>query len=327
MSQIPGSFLARRPSRRALLRGFGIGAAGIAGAIVIGCSDDEEEPVATPTEEAMDDAEPSATATEEAMDDAEPSATATEEAMDDGDMMLPDADLGAAKDFALVNGWYRDEPVVYYDFGMQSPTNGAAVSTAPIWAFITGMDDDGNPVFVEGQHNIVDVVSGDDGYSDLWEVNLVTVPEGYEANAIHSHADLEAMSYPTVTPGLLVNCPIVPAGSTLGNGEELVTGWYQDQHVYYPDFGANPAAAIPIWAFITGMDADGNPIFVEGQSNIIDALPVDAGYSAFWFVNLVVVDEGYEANSIRSAADVASSGFEILQPGLVVNCPVVTAST
>lgn len=319
MSQVPSSFLARRPSRRALLRGFGVGAAGLAGAVLIGCSDDDN-PTATPTEEMMDD-EPSATATEEMMDD--PSATPTEEMMDDGDMMLPDADLGAAKDFELVNGWYRDEPVVYYDFGMQSPTNGAAVMTAPIWVFITGMDDDGNPVFVPEQHNIIDALPGEAGYSDLWQVNLVTVPEDYEANSIHSAADLQAMSYPTVQPGLLVNCPVVPAGSTLVNGEELVVGWYRDQHVYYPDFGANPAAAIPIWAFITGMDDDGNPVFVEGQNNIIDSLPGDPGYSAFWFVNLVVVDEDYEPNSITSAAGVTDSGFEVLQPGLVVNCPVV----
>jgi hypothetical protein len=306
VSQVSGSVLAHRPSRRALLRGYGIGAADLAGTIVFGCSDDDDGPTATPTEEAMDDVAPLA--------------TATEEAMDDGDMMLPDADLGAAEDFALVNDWYRDEPVVYYDFGMQPPTNGAVDTAAPFWVFITGMDGDGNPIFVEGQHNIVDAVSGDDGYSDLCEVNLVTVPEGYEANAIHSRADLEAMSYPTVTPDLLVNCPIVPASSTLENDKKLVVGWYQDQHVYYPDFGANPAAAIPIWAFITGMDTHGNPIFVEGQNNIIDALSGDAGYSAFWFVNLVIVDEGYEATSIRSAADVASSGFEILQPGLVGNC-------
>lgn len=313
MSQIPASFLDRRPSRRALLRGFGFGTVGVVGAVLVGCGDDDD-PTATPT----------ATATEEMMDDDEEMDDSEE--MDDGDsMMLPDADLGPAQDFALVSGWYRDEPVVYYDFGMNSPATGPAVATAPIWAFITGKDDGGNPVFVEGQHNIIDALPGEDGYSDLWEVNLVTVPEDYEANSIHSATDLQAMSYPTETPGLLVNCPVVPAGSTLEQGEELVVGWYRDQHVYYPDFGENPAVAIPIWAFITGMDDDGNPVFVEGQNNIIDSLPGDAGYSAFWAVNLVVVDDTYEANSITSAADVAASDFEVLQPGLVVNCPVVEA--
>jgi len=246
-----------------------------------------------------------------------------DDSMDDM-MDAVDHDLGAAKHYELVSGWYRGEPVVYYDFGMESALVGTAgVALAPIWAFITGMDADGNPVFVPHQHNIVDAVPGDAGYSDLWQVNLVTVPEDYVADSITSKADLDAMAYPTVQPGLFVNCPIVPAGSTLENGEELTRGWYRGEQVYYPDFGPNPANGIPIWAFITGMDADGNPQFVEGQHNVIDAIPGDPAYSAFWLVNLVVVDEGYEANSITSAAEVAASGFEVLTPGLMVNCPVV----
>ena len=323
MPEIRSSVLNRRPSRRELLRGFGLGSIGLVGAVLVGCGDDDDDSGASPTatEEMMDDAEDM---DDEDMDDAE---DMDDEDMDGDSSMLPDADLGPAKDFALVSGWYRDEPVVYYDFGTQSPVDGVAVQTAPIWAFITGKDGDGAPIFVEGQHNIIDAVPGEDGYSDLWQVNLVTVPEDYEANSIHSAADLQAMSYPTEQPGLLVNCPVVPAGSTLEQGEELVVGWYRDQHVYYPDFGENPPVAIPIWAFITGMDDDGNPIFVEGQHNIIDSLPGDAGYSAFWAVNLVVVGEDYEPNSITSAAGVADSGFEVLQPGLVVNCPVVTAAT
>ena len=305
----PASFLTRRTGRRALLRGLGISAASLSGAILIGCSDDDDT-VATATTEAMD---------------GDSMATAATEAMA-GDSMTEamDAALGDAKHYELVGGWYRGEPVVYYDFGMQSPLmNAASVGAAPIWVFITGMDAGGEPQFVPHQHNIVDVVPGDMGYSDLWQVNLVTVPEDYVADSITTKADLDAMAYPTVQPGLFVNCPIVPAGSTLENGEELTRGWYNGEQVYYPDFGPNPAVGIPIWAFITGMDADGNPQFVEDQHNVIDAIPSDAGYSAFWIVNLVVVDDGYEANTIKSAADVASSGFEVLTPGLMVNCPVV----
>ncbi len=310
----PASFLARRTGRRSLLRGLGVGAAGLTGAILIGCSDDEEA-----MDAAMDDSMADATATMDAM------ATATTAAMDDDSMAeAMDAALGDARHYELVSGWYRDEPVVYYDFGMQSPLmNAAGVGVAPIWAFITGMDADGNPQFVEGQHNIIDVVPGHPGYSDLWQVNLVTVPEDYVADSITSKMDLDGMAYPTIQPGLFVNCPVVPAGSTLENGEELTQGWNNGERVYYPDFGSNPAAGIPIWAFITGMDTDGNPQFVKGQHNVIDAIPSDAGYSAFWIVNLVVVDAAYEANTIKSAADVVASGFEVLTPGLMVNCPVV----
>ena len=84
-----------------------------------------------------------------------------------------------------------------------------------------------------------------------------------------------------------------------------------------------PRHTAPIYAFITGLDAQGQPQFVPGQHNIIDVLPGDAGYTAFWDVNLVQVDPTYQANTITSADDVLKSGYPILHPGLVVNCPVI----
>ena len=71
------------------------------------------------------------------------------------------------------------------------------------------------------------------------------------------------------------------------------------------------------------MDEEGNPQFVEGQANVIGVIPGDEGYSDFWAVNLVTVPEDYEANSITSVQGVIDSGYEIAQPGLVVNCPVL----
>jgi hypothetical protein len=207
---------------------------------------------------------------------------------------------------------------------MNSPASGGVVTTAPIYAFITGMDDDGNPVFVEGQHNIVDVIPGDEGYSDLWEVNLVVVDEDYVADSIKSVGDVMTADFEVMQPGLFVNCPIVPEGSTLENGEELVQGWYKNEAVFYPDFGMNPPSTLPIWAFVTGMNDDGSPIFVEGQQNIIDSVPGDDGYSAFWQVQMVMVDDSYEANSLTSASAVMESDWEVMATDLVVNCPVIS---
>lgn len=115
---------------------------------------------------------------------------------------------------SLVDGWYRGQAVEYYDFGTNSPSSGGAVATAPIWAFITGFDGDGNPQFVEGQHNVIDQVPADPGYSAFWDVNLVVVPAGYQANAITSRQGVEASGYEVVQPGIGVNCPVVnPAAS------------------------------------------------------------------------------------------------------------------
>ncbi len=279
-----------RLSRRHLLRNAAIGATGLAAAFVVGCGDDEDEA-------------------------AVPSQVAT--GTPDGN-----GDNTAAKDFKLVTGWFRDQEVKYYDFGANTKLSGAGVASAAIYPFITGMNADGTPKFVQGQHNLIDVVPGDAGYSDLWKVTMVTVGEGYEPDSIKSKADLDRAGLTMTETEMFVNCPVVPAGSTLEGGEALVQGWFKGDAVFYPDFGANPPTALPIWVFITGLNADGTPHFAAGQNNIIDSVPGDEGYSAFWRVNMVTVPDGYESNSIRSAADAVSSGFEIQETDMVVNCPV-----
>ncbi len=229
----------------------------------------------------------------------------------------------AAMELSLVHGWYRDREVQYYDFGMNTPlAQGSSVLTAPIYVFITGMDADGNPEFLEGQHNIVGRIPGHDGYSDLWQVMLVTAGEDYEADSVKSVDEVMSGNFEVTETNMFVNCPLVPEGTTLEGGEELVQGWHNGDAVFYPDFGANPPVAIPIWAFITGKDADGKPQFFEGQMNIIDSIPDDAAYSAFWRVNLVTAPEDYEANAVKSAAEVREMEFEVEQTDLIVNCPV-----
>jgi hypothetical protein len=233
----------------------------------------------------------------------------------------------AEGEYMLVDGWFQGRAVEYYDFGANTPLAGdTGVASAPIFVFIHGMNADGSPDFVEGQHNVVDVVPGEPGYSDLWLVTLVTVPEDYVPDSITSLQEIEDAGYETTATDIFVNCPIVPEGSTLEGGKQLVQGWHDGEEVYYPDFGANPPAVAPIWVLIHGMNADGTPDFVEGQHNIIDTMPGDTDYTAFWRVNLVTVPGDYEANSLRSAADVLSAGYEINQTDMVVNCPVVTVA-
>jgi hypothetical protein len=228
---------------------------------------------------------------------------------------------------ALVSGWYKGRSVKYYDFGDQTKlTQGNSIGVAPIYAFIRGMRPDGTPDLVPGQNNIVDVKPSDTGYSDLWQVMMVTVPANYVANSVKSRGDIVSQGLPIVQTNMLVNCPIVAKETMLEGGEKLVEGWYRGQQVFYPDFGANPAVAIPIWAFSTGMDDKGMPKLVQGQGNIIDSVPADPGYSAFWRVNLVTVTASYTANSIKAADAVRSSGFPVTQTDIVVNCPVISVA-
>jgi len=230
------------------------------------------------------------------------------------------------KTFELTQGWYEGRQTFYYDFGANTAATGDGQSTvtAPIYVLVTGFNDDGSPIAVEGQRNIIDVIPGDEGYSDLWQVTFVTVPEDYVANTIVSADEVLSGGYEMTTPGVYVNCPVVPPGSTLSEGgAPLVQGWYKGQDVSYFDFGPNTVATAPIYAFVTGFDDAGNPQFVEGQNNVVGVVPGDEGYSAFWYVNLVVVPDGYVANTITAAGEVMASGYEMVQPGLLVNCPVL----
>ncbi len=93
---------------------------------------------------------------------------------------------------------------VYYNFDVQSTT------PAPIYVLFRK----GESSPVDGQFNIVDVIPGDPGDNDFWQVNKVTVPADYVANSIGSLEAIKAAGYPIEATSTLVNCPIVPDGST-----------------------------------------------------------------------------------------------------------------
>jgi|CXWL01.1.fsa_nt_gi hypothetical protein len=244
-----------------------------------------------------------------------------------GTIVAPAALAQQAKELGLVTGWYRDREVKYYDFGDNTKLGqGSSVQTSPIYVLIHGMNADGTPDVVKGQHNIVDAVPGEAGYSDLWQVTFVTVPGDYVADSLKSAADITAAGLKMTPTQMFVNCPIIPKGTTLEGGKEVVQGWNDGKEVFYPDFGANINVAIPIYVFVTGFDAAGMPKIVEGQHNIIDAVPGEEGYSAFWRVNFVTVPTGYKPDTIRSAAAVKTSGYPVKESDVVVNCPVTTVA-
>jgi hypothetical protein len=279
---------ATRLSRRSLLRGSVVAGIGAGALALVGCGDDDDD---APT--------PAAAATKSNGDQAK----------------------------KLVHGWYRGREVTYYDFGGNSKlASTGGVASAPIYVFIRGSKADGSPDALAAQHNVVGVLPGDASYSDLWQVNLVTVPATYTADSAKSVADITSGRYDMKQTDMFVNCPIVAEGTKLERGEPIVQGWKDGKAVFYPDFGLNAAVAIPIWVFITGMDDKGMPKFVKDQRNIVDAIPADRGYSAFWQVSLVTVPESYVANAAKSAEDVQRLGFKVTQTEMVVNCPIVGAA-
>ncbi|MEZ4770640.1 MAG: hypothetical protein R2844_19735 [Caldilineales bacterium] len=226
------------------------------------------------------------------------------------------APAGGGTEYALTYGWYQERSTFYYSFDNDVPSSdgGVTVTPAPIYVFFYGDD---TPV--PGQHNVVDVVPGDAGYSDLWQVHKVTVPDNYVADSVRSYADIVTNGY-TVTPvDVFVNCPIVPDGSTLQYSQQgLTQGWDDNSAVYYFDFGMNPVETAPIYVLFYGDDTP-----VPDQRNIIDDIPGDADYSAFWRVHKVTVPDDYVANSARSLDDITTAGYTITPTSILVNCPVV----
>lgn len=222
--------------------------------------------------------------------------------------------------FDTTSGWYRDATISYYSFSNPVPTSdgGSTVDAAPIYVLFYG---DGTPV--AGQRNIVDVVPGDTGYSDLWNVQKVTVPNDYVPDSIRSYAQIVDGGYPVTPTTIFVNCPVVPEGSSLTGGEVgLTAGWYQGQDVYYFDFGMNQEATAPIYVLFY---SDMSPVM--GQDNIIDTVPGLPDYSAFWQVHVVTVPNDYVPNSVTSVAGIMSAGFPVQATDMLVNCPVIMSPT
>jgi hypothetical protein len=221
--------------------------------------------------------------------------------------------------------------VRYYNFDVQSTT------PAPIYALFR--ESENEPV--AGQLNIVDVVPGEKGYNDFWQVVKVTVPRDYVANTVTSLAEIRAAGYRMEPTTKLVNCPIVPRGSVArmrlnGGSAELHLGWYRGQVVNYFTFeehalqvsasGEVPRSLIYV-TFRTNPDQPGGgPAsgFVtepgsEQTHNVIQTVPSDPGYSPLWLVNV------YDNADFPKVQDFSSAArAKVLGPGVaLVNCPVV----
>ncbi len=228
------------------------------------------------------------------------------------------------------------EKVQYYNFDVMP------IRSAPIYVFFR----EGEETPVAGQLNVVDVKPGDGAYCDFWHVHKVTVPSGYDANAITSLQKLLDGGYPIKRTNLIVNCPIVPDGSTATkrykpeNGNGLIRGWYKDKIVYYFDFSEKALTAtlppngylnVPLSGILVtfninpDINGGGPPSgFVTETGtvqthNVVETLPEDDGYSPFWSVSV------YDNADFDSVSDWASaSSANILANGAAfVNCPVV----
>lgn len=221
------------------------------------------------------------------------------------------------------------EVIKYYNFDVQ-PTK-----PAPIYVPMKR----GKPV--DGQLNIVGVIPGDKGYNDFWQVVAVAVPDSYVANTLTSVDQVEGSGYDMEATNMIVNCPIVPDGSTASlraegdaSGTGLTRGWYEDKLVHYFNFGEKKGGLTA-----TGGEVPLSPIYVTFNDdamgpasgfktesdqmqthNVAATLPSSPAYSPLWAVTPYPSAKFDAVTDVATAATAAGSGDVAAD----VNCPIVS---
>ena len=215
--------------------------------------------------------------------------------------------------------------VLYYNFDVQ-PT-----LPSPIYVLFKS----GVSTPLSGQNNIVATIPGDLGYNDFWLMKKVTVPESYVPNSLTSESEILSSGYSITTTTNIVNCPIVPYGSTAarsktgGAASALSFGWYKGLAVAY--FNFDEAAIItsgssvplsPIYVIFANNATPDDGFKVEpGTSqthNVLATLPGDATYSPLWNVNVVDTSNFSAMTNLATA-----TSFSSVVAGATVNCPIV----
>lgn len=220
--------------------------------------------------------------------------------------------------------------VEYYNFDVQP------ADPAPIYVLFK----EGESSPVAGQLNIIDVLPGEAGYNDFWQVFKVTVPSIYKANQVASFAEVQTAGYDVEATTTIVNCPVVPVGSTatkrLGGGSTgLNTGWYKEKVVSYFTFdeksiiasgGDVPTSPIYVCFNINADEDGGGPpsgFKVETGTtqthNVIATIPTSGSYSPLWLVNAYDNVEFDDVSDLSTAQSAPGTNL-----GATVNCPVVS---
>jgi hypothetical protein len=223
------------------------------------------------------------------------------------------------------------ETVEYYNFDVQP------AAPAPIYVFFA----EGASAPLADQLNVIDVIPGEADYNDFWQVVKVIVPASYKANQFASEAEILASGYDTEVTTMIVNCPVVPEGSTaskrIGGGSAgLIKGWYKEMAVSYFSFeekaitasgGMVPTSPIYVCFNINPADMGGGPpsgfkteTGTDKTHNVVATVPTMAAYSPLWVVNAFDNAEFMQVSNLMTAENATSAGSGLA----LVNCPVVS---
>ncbi len=232
----------------------------------------------------------------------------------------------------------NQEEIQFYNFDVQSKT------PADLFVIVDRRGD-----AVERQLPIFEQIPGDDGYNDLRRVIEVRVNDNdFQPNTLTSLADIQAAEAETTITEKIMNCVIVPDGSTASlrfdvtDAVGLHDGWYRDQIVRYllfenpesratAEFGGQEISAPVNYAFF---DNDRDPVdgfATDGSGsthNVVTRLPEQEGYSPLWALRVFKLNVFDRVQSVGSAQDNDHEDNVLpLAEVLIVNAPVVSAGT
>jgi hypothetical protein len=228
-----------------------------------------------------------------------------------------------AAEMSLTPGWFRDRNVLYYDFG--SVPIGASAGRV-LWP-IHGFDAKGNPVAIRGQRPIFSTIPGLAEYSGVYRLSYVVTADHVQPNILRDIAAVDEL----VRRGraliretdMTYNLPIVPRGTRLARDtSQGMPGWYEGREVQFFDFGPASITPAPMWRFVRGADASGQPAILAEQNSVVDSVPTSGMYPDLWEIHPVQADSAYVANAVKDASALRSGGFAIGTPNAVRNLPI-----
>lgn len=242
----------------------------------------------------------------------------------DAQASLSELEPRYATEAGLIQGWFRDRTVLYYDFG-NVPLN--VLPGRVLWP-IHGFDLRGNPVAIRGQHPIFSTIPGMPDYSGVFVLSYVVTADNAQPNHVRDLATVDALvrarRASVRETNLSLNLPIVPRGTRLARDTSTgLAGWYQGRDVQFFDFGAVSLVPAPMWRFAAPNDTSSLPEVLEGQNGLLDSIPVAPTYPDLWDIRFVRADTAYAPNSIKSAAALRSARFVVDSPAMIRNLPVV----
>jgi hypothetical protein len=238
------------------------------------------------------------------------------------DLPGPDAPIDFDRPPFITQGLGPDGvPVRYYNLDVQSDAPGT----------LYRLTHAGTRAAIPGQLDIVDAIPGDAGYSDFWRVSWVEVPASFVPGSIASAAQLRGL--PTATTPTVIDCPIVPRGSTAREAHgvrpaESVELAYRGARVmclhFAPDLTIDGDRVPTSPIYVTFATEAGPPSGFRTEPrtpqthNVVMSLPGDLEYSPLWAVH---VYDRAAFDRVRDASSATSA--RVVEHGPLVNCPIV----